>query len=542
MKRLLTLFLILGSLAPISIATNNVKAVDELDPVSFVDVSNNLANIHDYFYEHNYCDTWNWNEVTYHLGVLEAYKATGNRDYYDETYRYAEGYSWQVNEGVLDTYLDQVTGGLVYSVLHDLAPADYKLAHSIEEANYICSRGMLDSSWIDEIYMIGLTLSYLSKVTGNPWYSEVDFTTYKYYRERYFDAEDGLWYRDEKYISGNGYKDSVSPSGKKVYWGRGNTWVYVSLGQRLEYMDKNDPAYQTYLNDYLMMSNGLRKAVRDDGVWGANLGDVKHSPGKEMTGTGGFLYGLCLGIEFGLLDYNTYFPIVDKAYRTISSLCIRNDGLLKYCQPVGEGPDGYVGGEAGNENTTNSFGVGLMMMGLSRYMRLTHDYQKPIYTHTVEAFNPDNAIYTVDKNYYKGAMIATTDAPCQEKNGPENLVNGLYSRADHYGRMSASGLKSNPIVVDINILNEISINKIAILPFRYRAYKLKLEAYVNGEYVTMLDTTPVTMKTRWSYLFKYNLSQTFTTNKLRLTGYGCWNEVTDMFSIKELFIYTEVSQ
>lgn len=536
MKRLIILSLVLTSLTTVSVMQVNAKETrNEEEPVSFIEVSNNIKKIHDYFYEHNYCDTWNWNEVTYHLGVMEAYKATGHTEYYQESYEYAEGYSWQVNEGVLDTYLDQVTGGLLYSVLHDLAPADYKLAHSIQEADYICSRGMLDSSWIDEIYMIGLTLSYLSKVTGNPWYSEVDFTTYKYYRERYLDPEDGLWYRDEKYISGNGFPWSTSPNGKKVYWGRGNTWVYVSLGQRLEYMDKNDPAYETYLNDFLMMSNGLRKAVRDDGVWGANLADVRHSPGKEMTGTGGFLYGLCLGIEYGLLDYDTYFPIVEKAYRTISSLCIRDDGLLKYCQPVGEGPDGYPGGEAYHENSTNSFGVGLMMMGLSRFMRLTHDYQTPVYTHTVEPFNPDNAKYTVDKNFYKGTMIATSTAPAQEKNGPENLVNGLYSRADHYGRMSLSGLSSNNIVVNINILKTISINKIAVLPFRYRAYKFTLEAYVNDEWVTMIDTreTP----SRWSYLFKYNLSQTYTTNQLRLTGYGCWNETTDMFSIKELFIY-----
>ena len=534
MKKLLLFFLLLGTTTNVSALAN--KKTEE-QPISFGEVSEYIDLVHDYFYDSYYCDRWNWPESTYHLGVLEAYKATGHMNFYNESYNFAEGYSWRVNEGVLDTYLDQVTSSMVYCVLHDLAPADYKLEHSIEEAEYISAQGMFDSSWIDELYMVGLTMSYLSKVTHNPWYSEVDFATYKYYRDMFFDAEDGLWYRDAKYISGSGHPASVSPNGKKVYWGRGNTWVYVSLAQRMEYMDHDDPAYETYLNDYLAMSNGLRKAVRPDGVWGANLGDIKHSEGKEMTGTGGFLYGLCLGLEYGLLDWDVYYPVVEKAYKTITSECIYSNGLLGYCQPVGEGPDGYSGGEEAYKTNTNSFGVGLVLMGLSRFMRLTQDYRKPTYAHTVEPFNPNNARYTVDTSYYKGLMVATTSANCEANNGPENLVNGVYSRINEYGRFSASGLRNQNIVVDIQINENIHIDKFAIMPYQFRAYKVTIEALVDGQYVTVVDTrnTP----TRDSYLFTYPLTSSVYTNKLRFTGYGYHNGTTDMFSIKELFIYEE---
>ena len=538
MKRLISLFLLLGCLSQVSasgVSYRNKSKINVAPSVDAEEVEGYVQKIHDYYYNNNYCDTYNWIEVTYHLGVMEAYKSTADISYYNESYNYAEGYSWKVNEGILDTYLDNVTGALLYSVLHELAPADYKLAHTIEEANYICSRGMFDSSWIDEIYMIGLAMSYLTKVTKNPWYSEVDFATYSYYRDMFFDAEDGLWYRDGKYVYGNGHNASTSPNGKKVYWGRGNTWVYVSLAQRLEYMDKDDPAYPTYLNDFLLMSNGLKNAVRDDGVWGANLGDVNHQPGKEMTGTGGFLFGLSLGIEYGLLDFDTYYPIVEHAYQTITAECISNNGLLGYCQPVGEGPDGYAGGEATHKTSTNAFGVGLMMMGLSRFMRLTNGYQKPIYGHFNEEFNPENAKYTVDTNFYKGLMVAKTDATCEEDNGPENLINGVYNRINHYSRFSASGLNSHNIVVNIDIAKTITIKKFAIMPYVYRAYKLTIEAYVDGNYVTLVDTR--LNKTRDSYLFTYPLSSNVTTNKLRFTGYGYHNGNTDMLSIKELFIY-----
>ena len=537
MKRLILFFLLLGSTSQVAVINNKQEEEPE---ITSGEVAEYIDLVHDYFYNSYFCDRWNWCETTYYLGVLEAYKSTGHINFYNESYNFAEGYSWRVNEGILDTYLDQVTSSMVYCVLHDLAPADYKLEHSIEEAEYISAQGMFDSSWIDELYMIGLTMSYLSKVTRNPWYSDVDFATYKYYRNMFFDAEDGLWYRDAKYIYGSGHPASVSPNGKKVYWGRGNTWVYVSLAQRMEYMDKEDPAYETYLNDYLMMSNGLRKAVREDGVWGANLGDVKHSEGKEMTGTGGFLYGLCLGLEYGLLDWDTYYPVVKKAYQTITTQCIYPSGLLGYCQPVGEGPDGYSGGENTYKTNTNSFGVGLVLMGLSRFMRLTSNYQKPIYTHTVEPFNPENAKYTVDTNFYKGLMVATTTANCQANNGPENLVNGVYTRINDYGRFSASGLLNSNIVVDIAINETIKINRFAIMPYQFRAYKLTIEALVDGAYVTLVDTR--NKPTRDSYLFTYPLDSSVETNQLRFTGYGYHNGSTDMLSIKELFIYEEITK
>ena len=536
MNKLLPLLMLGAMVTPVCISANKESA--PLAPISQQEITTNIRKVRNYYRDTHFCDVYNWIEVTYQLGVLEAYKATGEIDYYNECYGYAEGYSWEVNEGELDTYLDNVTSSMLYCMLHDLAPADYKLKHSIEEADYISVRGMLDSHWIDEIYMIGLTQSYLSKVTGNQLYSDVDYATYMYYRQNFFDCEDGLWYRDGKYIWGNGNPASTSPNGKKVYWSRGNTWVYVSLAQRLEYMDKNDKAYQTYLNDYLMMSNGLLKAQRPDGTWGANLGDIKDNEGKEMTGTGGFLYGLCLGIEYGLLDYDTYFPIVDKCYRTIVRDCIYPSGLLGYCQPVGEGPWGYPGGEANHTTSTNAFGVGLVLMGLSRFMRICEGYETPTYTHQNLPFNPENAKYTVDKSFYKGLMFATTNASWQEDNGPENIVNGIWKKINKYSRFSGIGLsESSPITVDITIKDTINIKRFDLMPYQYRAYKFTLEALINGEYVTVIDTRYT--KVDDTFLYRYPLENVISTNKLRLTGYGYHNGNTNMFSIKELFIYTE---
>lgn len=487
------------------------------------------------FYSSNYyTDQWNWVEATYYVGVLEAYKATGDLKYYNQAYRYAEGFSWQCNSGVNTTYLDDIASALVYCMLYDLAPSDYKLDGVKEALDYTYDYGMLDYSWVDEIYMVGLAQTYLSQVTNDPKYSEIDLASYLFYREEFLDVEEMLWYRDGKYVYDSDNPLGQSSNGKKVFWGRGNAWVYVSLAQRMEYMDKNNPAYEVYKNDFMMLSEGLKRSVREDGVWNPNLGDPDDYSGKEMTGTGGFLYGMSLGIRLGLLDRETYLPVIQKAYETITRECISNEGLLGYCQPVGWQPDGYSGEEA-MRNSTNAFGVGLMLMGLSQYMRLCADYQTPILNTANLEFDPTKAIYTIDDGWYKGIMTVTTTATNIESgNGPDNLVDGVWTRDNAGSRFSAFGLKKEPISIEVDLHKELSINKIIIDAYKNRAYKYIIEVYSNGNWVKIVDTTTDVIGEK--FLNKWEF-ETVTCSKIRLKCTGCWNESTDALSLREMLIY-----
>ena len=76
------------------------------------------------------------------------------------------------------------------------------------------------------------------------------------------------------------------------------------------------------------MSEGIRRAQRADGVWNPNLGDPEDNAGKEMTGTGGFVYGMALGVRLGILDAETYIPVLQRAYETIVNECIFENGRL----------------------------------------------------------------------------------------------------------------------------------------------------------------------------------------------------------------------
>lgn len=487
-----------------------------------------------YYSNNYYTDQWNWVEATYYLGVLEAYKSTANMKYYNQAYTYAEGFSWKCNSGVNTTYLDDIASSLVYCVLHDLAPMDYKLEGVKEAFDYTYDYGLLDYTWVDEIYMVGLAQTYLAQELNEPKYSEIDIDSYMFYREEFLDVEEMLWYRDGKYVYNSDNPLGQSSNNKKVFWGRGNAWVYVTLAQRMEYMDKNDPAYEIYKNDFIMLSDGLSRVVREDGVWNPNLGDPNDCSGKEMTGTGGFLYGMSLGVRLGLLDAEKYVPIIQKAYDTITKECIYSNGLLGYCQPVGWQPDGY-GGEEAMKYSTNAFGVGLMLMGLSQYMMLCSDYQQPTLSTPCLEFDADKAIYTIDDGYYKGIMTVTTDATNVESgNGPNNLVNGVWTRDNTGSRFSAFGLKTKSISLTIDLHKDLTINKLILDPYQNRAYKYIIELYDGSNWVKVADTTKEVRKEK--FLNKWNFEEV-TCSKIRLTASGCWNLDTDALSLRELLVY-----
>ena len=499
-----------------------------------LDVNQYIDKVWTYFSSNYYTDQWNWEEATYYLGVLEAYKATADIKYYNQAYQFAEGFSWECNSGINTTYLDDIATSLVYCVLHDLAPAEYKLAGVKEALDYTYNYGLLDYTWVDEIFMVGLAQTYLSQELNESKYSKIDLESYMFYREEFFDTDDLLWYRDGKYVYDSDNPLGQSSNGQKVYWGRGNAWVYVTLAQRMEYMDKNDPAYEVYKNDFVMLSEGLRRCVRPDGVWNPNLGDPNDCSGKEMTGTGGFLYGMSLGVRLGLLDANTYVPIIQKAYDTITRECIFENGFLGYCQPMGWQPDGYSGEEA-MKNSTNTFGVGLMLMGLSQYMRLCSDYIEPSLNTPVLEFDSSKAIYTIEDGWYKGIMTVKTNATnMEENNGVANLVNGIFTRDDKHSRFTAFGLKSNPIYAEITLKDEIIIDRIIVDPYKNRAYKYVIEVFNGTNWVKVVDTTGESMPKK--FLNKWEIAP-INCKKIKITVSGCWNEDTDAVSIRELLIY-----
>ncbi len=318
-----------------------------------------------------------WKGGTYYLGVIDAYKATGDEKYLTYTYDHIKSKNFISNShknGEMTNYLDAIQK---IHVIHELdrLGENVNLTHSSNILKYCMRFSNLDYTWIDEIYMGAQSFIYETHKTGDTSYFFADYYSYSYYRNILFNFEDGLWYRDNRYIHDLENPMAFAEDGEKIYWSRGNTWVYVSLARRIEMMQEfgmtegiYEEAYNTYVYDLILMSYALKDVQRDDGFWDANLSESTAGKGKETTGTSGFLYGLATGIRLGILDRDTFLPSVEACYNGLITHAVKDTGLLGYCQPVGEGPTGYV--EKSAQRKTNNFGVGLFLMGASAYMQI----------------------------------------------------------------------------------------------------------------------------------------------------------------------------
>ena len=68
---------------------------------------------------------------------------------------------------------------------------------------------------------------------------------------------------------------------------------------------------------------------------GARFRDPTHFPGKEMTGTALFTYGMALGWRTGNLPAATYLPIAVASWNSMVANSLHTNGFLGWVQGSG---------------------------------------------------------------------------------------------------------------------------------------------------------------------------------------------------------------
>jgi unsaturated rhamnogalacturonyl hydrolase len=159
------------------------------------------------------------------------------------------------------------------------------------------------------------------------------FAKYNHGGKGLYNAEDRLWWRDKDFVPP--YKE---PNGEDCYWSRGNGWVIAALARTLEWLPKNDPHYNEYLQDFKSMATALPSLQRADGFWNVSLHDANNFGGKETSGTALFTYAFAWGINNGILDKKSYLPIITKAWKAMTRDALHKDGMLGFVQGTGKEP------------------------------------------------------------------------------------------------------------------------------------------------------------------------------------------------------------
>ncbi len=318
-----------------------------------------------------------WDNAAYHTGNMEVFFLTGNPDYYDYSEAWAEHNewkgaksddkaNWKYSYGETDDYVlfgDYQICFQTYADLYTVKPDSQKIARAREVMEYQMSTSNKDYWWwADGLYMVMPVMTKMYKLTENPLYLKKLHEYWAYANSIMYDEEEGLYYRDAKYV----YPKHKSVNGKKDFWARGDGWVLAALAKVLKDLPKTDEYRGEYIERFRTMAKAVAACQQPEGYWTRSMLDPEHAPGPETSGTAFFTYGLLWGINNGLLNQETYEPVVMKAWNYLVTVALQPDGSIGYVQPIGEKA---IPGQVVDKSSTAPFGVGAFLLAACEMVR-----------------------------------------------------------------------------------------------------------------------------------------------------------------------------
>ncbi|MDE3066373.1 MAG: glycoside hydrolase family 88 protein [Verrucomicrobiota bacterium] len=309
----------------------------------------------------------NWERGTWFTGVMGAYLATGDRAYLDQAMRWAGRQQWKPGtekaganalaccQTYLELYFIATNRAFIEPTIQWLdsgrpnTPSGARLWYLDNHLRYA-----------DSLYVGAPTLAMLAKATGDPRYLDWMNAFFQDVQRALFDEEAGLFYRDKRFIG------KQTADGRKVFWSRGNGWVFASLSRILTWLPEEDPHRAQYESLFKQMAAALVQRQPSDGLWRPNLDDPDEFPMPETSGTGFFCYGLAWGVRNGLLDFDTYQPAVKRAWAGLVN-SVSPEGKVQWGQPVGDRPAAVA------RNNSQEYVTGAFLLAGSEVYRLAQD-------------------------------------------------------------------------------------------------------------------------------------------------------------------------
>lgn len=318
-----------------------------------------------------------WDNAAYHTGNMEAYKLTGNIDFYNYSLAWAEHNNWQgatstdkskwkYNYGETPDHVlfgDWQICFQTYADLYNLSPDPKKIARAREVMEYEMRTDKNDYWWwADGLYMVMPVMTKMYKITGNTLYLKKLHEYWEYANSIMYDKDESLYYRDAKYT----FDKHKSVNGKKDFWARGDGWVLAALAKIIQNLPADAPYRSEYIDRFKTMAKAVAKCQQPEGYWTRSMLDPEHAPGPETSGTAFFTYGILWGLNNGYLDKKTYEPVIVKSWKYLTETAMQKDGTIGYVQPIGERA---IPGQTVDANSTANFGVGAFLLASCEMVR-----------------------------------------------------------------------------------------------------------------------------------------------------------------------------
>ncbi|MCT4586588.1 MAG: glycoside hydrolase family 88 protein [Carboxylicivirga sp.] len=306
-----------------------------------------------------------WTNGALYAGMVDFAKLSDDQKYLDWLYEIGEKTNWdKMPRPAREMYhADDYAVGMMYLEMYKLKKEDKMLQTMKKRLDYQIanpSNRSMDHNWwrdeapaqrwtwCDALFMGPTVFAKMYGITGERKY--IDFMNKEYHATTDFlyDHAEHLFYRDSRYFH------QREPNGKKMFWGRGNGWVFGGLAIILPELEDNYKEKMWYEKLFTDMAKKVASLQDKDGYWHASMLDMKNYPHPETSSTGFFVYGLAWGVNNGYLDREKYLPVVLKGWEALTKAVYPN-GKLGWVQPIGENP------KKTKKDMTEVYGVGAFL-------------------------------------------------------------------------------------------------------------------------------------------------------------------------------------
>lgn len=313
-----------------------------------------------------------WVRAAFYIGLERWQGVTGDEVFRRALYDMAEANEWRLgdrfwhadDQAMAQVYLaldgaDIRPTQVVFDEVLALAP-DNSLEFTPSTEKDVEGGCQRRWCWCDALFMAPPAWAALTNVTGDPRYLEYSVQEYLATRDYLFDDELKLFYRDSRFF------ERRTEYGNKVFWGRGNGWVFASLPLMLEQLPADHAARGDFVDMFEGMADRFRQIQTEAGLWAPSLLDYDQDPAPETSGSAFVVFGLAWGVNRGLLPADEYLPVIERAWNALVD-AVDENGKLGWVQQVGNAPDEV------RATDSQFYGVGAFLLAASEMVRLQAD-------------------------------------------------------------------------------------------------------------------------------------------------------------------------
>src|SRR5262245_50414864 len=265
-------------------------------------------------------DAKSWEQGAFWVGMTHLADASGNKKYADAILAMGRANQWQpgprtyhADDHVIgQSYLWAAKHGAGPEAIAPLKatfdsilarPAIVHLSFYIPPSGYGDTQCLARWCWCDALFMAPPAWLELARQTGDRRYADFAVAEFWSTTAFLFDPAESLYFRDSRFF------ERRDDKGRKLFWSRGNGWVFAGLANMLDALPVDHPDRVGIEKLYREMAEKLKDIQKPDGYWAPSLLGPENSP-NESSGTGFYVYGLAWGVKHKLLDAGEYRPAV----------------------------------------------------------------------------------------------------------------------------------------------------------------------------------------------------------------------------------------